>query len=186
MKNKTATRALCEGAALAAMAQILSWLKLWELPQGGSVNIGMLPVVFFAVRWGAGRGLVCALAYSVLQLIFDGGYAWSWQSIIGDYIAAFTLMGLAGVFRGVRGGIFCGCALASILRFLSSWITGATVWAEYMPEEFFGATMTSPWVYSALYNGFYSAVNGALCILIFALMYRPMRRYILAEDIESR
>ena len=99
---------------------------------------------------------------------------------------SFTLMGLAGVFRGVRGGIFCGCALASILRFLSSWITGATVWAEYMPEEFFGATMTSPWVYSALYNGFYSAVNGALCILIFALMYRPMRRYILAEDIERR
>lgn len=49
-------RALCEGAILLALAQILSYVKLYELPQGGSFTPAMFPILLFAVRWGLGQG----------------------------------------------------------------------------------------------------------------------------------
>lgn len=178
MKAKLTTRALCEGAIMVTLAQLLSWLKFYELPQGGSVTISMLPIFLFAVRWGLGKGILASVAFSLMQLIFDGAFAWSWQSIIGDYLAAFTVLGIAGVFKGTKYGVYYGTLLGSAARFVCHYITGATVWAEYMPESFFGVTMTTPWFYSALYNGFYMAINAALCILIFALLYRPLKKYI--------
>ena len=71
-------RALTEGAVMVALATALGYLKLFELPQGGAVCIGMLPLFLYCVRWGLGKGLVCCFAYGVLQLIFDGAYAWGW------------------------------------------------------------------------------------------------------------
>ena len=53
-------RALCEGAIMVALAQILAYLKLYELPQGGSITLAMVPIFFFAVRWGWKKGLGCA------------------------------------------------------------------------------------------------------------------------------
>ena len=50
------------------------------------------------------------------------------------------------------------------------WVVGATVWAMYMPDAFFGMTMTSPWLYSLLYNGFYMLIDTLLCLVIFALL----------------
>ena len=45
MKSHMRVRALCEGAVLVAVAQILSYLKLWEMPWGGSVVLSMIPLV---------------------------------------------------------------------------------------------------------------------------------------------
>ena len=56
-------RALCEGAIMVALAQILAYLKLYELPQGGSITLAMVPIFFFAVRWGWKKGLGCALQH---------------------------------------------------------------------------------------------------------------------------
>lgn len=47
---------LCEGAIFVALAQVLSMLKLWEMPWGGSITLGMLPIFLFAVRWGGQVG----------------------------------------------------------------------------------------------------------------------------------
>ena len=71
----TRLRALCEGAIMVALAQILSYVKLYELPQGGSVSPGLIPIFLFCVRWGFGPSMLTSLAYAVLQLIFDGAYA---------------------------------------------------------------------------------------------------------------
>ena len=60
MKSHMRVRALCEGAVLVAVAQILSYLKLWEMPWGGSVVLSMIPLVLYAVRWGLGAGLRAA------------------------------------------------------------------------------------------------------------------------------
>ena len=85
--NKThfALRALCEGAVMVALAQILGYLKLYELPQGGSITLSMLPIFFFAVRWGLKDGLLCSFVFGILQLLLDGGFAIGWQSMLGDY-----------------------------------------------------------------------------------------------------
>ena len=44
-------------------------------------------------------------------------------------------------------------------------------------------TMTTPWFYSLLYNGFYMVIDMVLCLVIFALLAKPMKKYFLAEDI---
>lgn len=182
--SRTRVRMLCEGALLVAAAQILSYVKFLELPNGGALTPAMFPVLLFAVRWGWKDGLLGGLVLGILQFMFDGGFALGWQSILGDYLLAFTALGLAGVFRGRRWGIFAGTVLGCAGRFLVHYVVGATIWAEYMPEEFLGMTMTSPWLYSLLYNGVYMLPNMVLALVIGALLYRPMGRYLTGADIE--
>ena len=145
MKNMK-LRALCEGAIMVAIAQILAYIKLWEMPWGGSVVLAMVPIVLFSVRWGLGSGLIAGFAFGVLQFMFDGGFAIGWQSIIGDYLLAFTVLGFAGLARGKKGGIFIGSVIAGVARFLVHYVVGATIWAEYMPETFFWSDHDLPLV----------------------------------------
>ena len=185
MTTKANTRksllCLVEGALLVALAQILSYLKLWELPQGGSVTIGMLPIFLYCVRWGFGPGMLASFAYALLQLLLDGAYAWGWQSMIGDYILAFAVLGVAGLFARSKGGFFLGTVAGCVARFLVHWIVGATIWAEYMPEEFFGMTMTSPWFYSVLYNGSYMVLDMILILVVGAIMLKPLGKYMVCQ-----
>ena len=183
-KSRSALRALCEGAIMVAIAQVLSFIKLWEMPWGGSVVLAMVPIILYAVRWGLGRGLLAAFVFGVLQFMFDGGFAIGWQSIIGDYLVAFTVLGLAGLVHGKKGAIFTGTLIGGFARFLVHYVVGATVWAEYMPEEFFGLTMTTPWFYSLLYNLAYMLPNILITLVVFALLYKPMKKYLLGEDLK--
>ena len=177
-------RMLCEGAMMVALAQVLSYIKLMELPNGGSLTPAMFPIILFAVRWGLTPGLMAGFTFGLLQLIFDGAYAWGWQSMLLDYLVAFTPLGLAGLFKGKKNGIYWGSLLGTFLRFLVHYVTGATLWAEYMPDEFFGMTMTSPWFYSLLYNGSYMLPSIILCLVVFAALYKPLKKYFTAEDLK--
>ena len=177
-------RALCEGAVLVAAAQLLSYLRLWRMPWGGSVVLTMVPLVLYAVRWGFARGLFAGFVLGTLQFTLDGGFAIGWQSIIGDYLLAYTVLGFAGLCRGKRGAVFTATLLGGGTRFLVHFAVGATIWAAYMPDEFFGVTMTSPWVYSFLYNLAYMLPNIAVTLLVFAVLYRPMGKYLRAEDMK--
>ena len=183
--NHMKVRALCEGAVLLAVAQILSYIKLWEMPWGGSVVLSMIPLVLYAVRWGLGAGLLGGFAFGVLQFMFDGGFAIGWESIIGDYLLAFAVMGFAGLFKGKKNGIYWGSLLGTFLRFLVHYVTGATLWAEYMPDEFFGMTMTSPWIYSALYNGSFLLLSLVLTLVVVAILQKPLGKYLRAEDLQK-
>ena len=181
MKKRRSVRALTEGAILIALAEILSFLPLYKLPWGGSIDLAMLPVILFCVRWGFGPGMIMAFAHGLLQTLFEGGIAIGWQSIIGDYLVAYAVLGLAGLFKGK----FCMATLvACVARFLVHYVVGATIWAEYMPETFFGMTMTTPWFYSALYNGAYMVPDTVMILVIFLLLQKtPMAKYLKAEDI---
>ena len=181
--NHNRIRMLVEGAIMVAAAQILSIIKLWEMPWGGSITLAMLPILLYAVRWGVGPGLLAGFVFGVLQFTFDGGFAIGWQSIIGDYLLAFTVLGLAGLAHGRKSGVFAGTMIGGLARFLVHYVVGATVWAEYMPETFFNMTMTSPWIYSCLYNLAYMLPNIVICIIVFAVIYKPLHKYIVGEDI---
>lgn len=178
-------RRLTEGAVMVAVAQVLSMIILWRMPQGGAVSLGMLPIFLYAVRWGVGPGLMGGFALGVLQFLSGGGLALGWQSILGDYLVAFTVLGVAGVFHGVKYGVFFGTLAGSAARFLVHYVVGATIWKEYMPDVFFGLTMTSPWFYSLLYNGSYMVIDMALCLLAFALLQKPMGKYLSGDDIRK-
>ena len=73
-KSHLKLRALCEGAIMVALAYVLSFIKLFELPQGGSIDIGMLPIFLYCARWGFGPGLLASFVYSFLQLLQGGGF----------------------------------------------------------------------------------------------------------------
>ena len=178
-RSHTALLALCEGALMIALAQLLSYLKFYELPNGGSITLGLTPLFLYYARWGFGPSMLASAAYAVLQLLLDGAYAWGWQSILLDYLVAFAAMGLGGLCWKMKGGVYWGALVATIARFIFNYIAGATVWADSMPENFFGMTMTTPWFYSAIYNGLYGVLNLALaCIVIFLLQRTALRRYI--------
>ena len=171
-KSYLRLRALCEGAVFIALAQVLSYLKLFELPQGGSITIEMLPIFLYCARWGFGPGMLASFAYSILQAVLSSTYAWTWQSLIGDYLLAFMVLGFAGACSKLKGGFFIGTVVGSVARFLVHYVVGATVWAEYMPETFFGLTMTTPWFYSALYNGSFMLIDMVLVLIVGALLWR--------------
>ena len=183
MKKHLRLRALTEGAIFVALAQVLSYLKLFELPQGGSIVLAMLPIFVYCSRWGFGAGMLASFVFSLLQLTLDGAYAWGWQSMLGDYIVAFSVLGLAGLFHKQRGGFFIGTLVGSLARFLVHYLVGVWVWGEYMPETFFGMTMTTPWFYSFLYNGSYMLIDMLLCLIVGALLIKPLGKYIRGEDL---
>ena len=182
-KRRLYTRMLCEGAIMVALALVLNQLKIFRLPNGGSITLEVLPIFFYAVRWGVGPGLLAGFAFGLLQMFIDGAVAWGWQSLLLDYLVAFTPLGLAGLFKGKDWGIFAGTVLGSAVRFIVHFISGITIYAIVAPTELFNMTFTSPWMYSLAYNGSYMAIDMALCLVVFGLLYKPLKRYFLGADI---
>lgn len=184
MKTKSKLRALCEGAIMVALATALSYVKLFELPQGGSVCIGMLPIFVYCFRWGWKESFLASFAYGLLQLIFDGAYAWGPWSMLLDYLLAFAVLGVAGFFWKTKGGIFIGTVVGCVCRFVVHFISGITIYRIYEPVEIFYHTYTNPYLYSAAYNGSYVAIDMVLCLVIFALLYKPMGKYLRGDDLK--
>lgn len=180
-KSRFRTRALTEGAILIALAEILSFLPLYRFPDGGAVDLAMLPIILYCVRWGFGPGMIVSCAHAIFQILFESSVAISWQSIVGDFLIAYAVLGVAGLFRGK---FIPATVVACVLRFLVHYVVGATIWAEYMPPEFFDMTMTTPWIYSALYNGAYMLPDMVLILLAGGILLKtPLGKYISGKDL---
>ena len=145
-------------AILVAMGTVLSFLKLYEAPLGGSVTIlSMLPICIAGLMHGPAWGFGSAFVYSVIQLLASSCFAWGLTPtvlivcILFDYLVAFTTLGVTGFFkdRG-RFGMCIGVALAILLRMICHYVTGVTIWESSMPDEW-----NNVWLYSLAYNGFY-------------------------------
>ncbi len=182
-KSHLGVRMLCEGALMVALAQILSYVKLAEAPNGGSITPAMFPILFFAVRWGLGSGLMAGFLFGLLQLMFDGTYAWGWQSMLLDYLVAFTPLGLAGLFKGKKWGLFAGTVVGCAGRFIIHYISGVTIYKIVAPTEFLNWTFSSPSLYSLVYNGSYMLPNTLIALVLAAALYKPLQKYILGRDL---
>ncbi len=154
---KKNTQRMCVTAVLLALATVLSLIKPFTLPWGGSVTLlSMLPVVMIPLMYGTARGAVGAFAYSLIQLGLDLGSVLSWgltpAALIGticlDYIFAFGCLGFAGMFRK-KGtfGIAAGVVTVLVIRFLMHFISGVVIFASIVDEE--------AWIYSLTYNASY-------------------------------
>ena len=185
-KSHLGLQALCEGAILVALAQVLSYVKLYELPNGGSLTPAMFPILLYGLRWGLARGLGAGFVFGLLQLIFDGAYAWGGQSMLLDYLLAFTPLGLTGLFKGKAWGIFPGTAIGCAGRFLIHYISGVTIYKITAPTDIPGfGTFTSPVLYSLVYNLSYMLPNMILALIIAALLYKPMMRFYAGSDLKK-
>lgn len=142
MKQNTLSpaRKLVESAIMLAIATVLSLLKLIDLPYGGSVTVAsMLPIIIISYRHNIKWGLLTGLAFGIIQQLLGlKTLSWvtTWQSILAvillDYIIAFTVAGLGGIFRKTTSqpkALLLGALLVGILRYICHVISGATVWA---------------------------------------------------------
>ncbi len=177
-------RALCEGAIMVALAQLLGYLKLYSMPYGGSITFVMLPIFVYCARWGLSRGLMASFALGILQLVLDRAYGIAWYSFLGDYIFAYGLLGLAGIFHKQKFGFFYGTLLGSFARFAVAWVLGALAYAEATPtNSVFGIDNLGPWVYSLIYNGSYIFASMLLCLVVGLVAYKPLGKFLRGEDI---
>lgn len=160
MKNKKVLN-LVESAVLITVATVLSILKIVDLPYGGSVTIAsMLPVVIISYRHGMGWGLTSGLVFSVIQQLLglsSLSYVTTWQSILAvvflDYIIAFLVTGLGGMFRkkvkSQAAALVLGSVVVCLLRYACHVLSGATVWAGIsVPTK-------AALMYSLVYNATY-------------------------------
>ena len=129
--------------------------------------------------------VVCGLMLGSRDIA--GGIAWCRHNADDENIAkAAEKAKKAFAGREVKGkklGVFWGTLIGGVARFLVHYVVGATIWAAYMPDTFFGMTMTSPWIYSLLYNIAYMGPNIIITLVIFGLLYVPMKKYMLGQDI---
>jgi thiamine transporter len=168
--KKLSTKALVEAGVMIALAQVLSYVRIFEAPFGGSVTAGsMVPILFFAIRWGVGPGMLAGAVYGVLQFLLGPKYSMHILSILLDYIVAFGLLGLAGMFNKSMKGILLGVTAGVFGRFVSSVLSGVIVFGAYTPE-----TM-NPWVYSIIYNGSYLLPELAISFFFVIVLYRAFK-----------
>ena len=86
------TRALVEGAIIIALATILGYLRFYRFPAGGSVDLSLIPILIYCLRWGPKWSFLCCFVNGVLQYFLGGGLAISWQSMLLDYVVAYALI----------------------------------------------------------------------------------------------
>lgn len=180
---KTGTRATCEAAIFIALSLALSYVRFKIWAQGGSVDLAMIPLIIFSLRWGAPWGIGASGVYGFLRCLILDGMVYGWQAIFLDYIIAYGCCGLAGLFRKGKLGAEIGAAVGCVCRFLAHLISGVVLWGSFMPSEYFGLSMNNVWVYSALYNGSYMLPSMILAIVIIAILKLPLEKYIRGEDI---
>lgn len=165
--NWNKVRILVESATMVALAFVLSMVKVFRLQWGGSITLlSMLPIVVLSIRNGVKNGLICAFLYSMTQfldgVVGDGLFAWGLSPlnlalcIFLDYIGAFTVLGLAGIFRKSEMKGWIGGAVSVIsIRYLLHTTSGAVVFhSTGMLWESLGE-IANPWLYSAIYNACY-------------------------------
>ena len=98
-KKHWSARMLANAALCIALGFILSYIKLADFPQGGSVTLAsMLPICLFAYAYGVGPGFLVGIAFGLIGMI-NGAYIIHPIQMLLDYPLPFAMLGLAGLFR---------------------------------------------------------------------------------------
>ena len=173
-KTKFNTRMLVYGSLCISLSFVLSYIRLYRFPQGGSITpASMLPMFFFALVFGPVPGIIAGFAYGFLQLIQDP-YVIHWAQMLLDYPLAFGAMGFAGLYSKNLG-------IASLIggfgRFFMSFLSGVIFFASYAPEG-----MNVYW-YSLTVNGLIIGTDTLICAILSQLpqIHKPLSR--IAEEL---
>ena len=163
------TRILTECALGVALAVLCSFIKVWEMPQGGSVALTMVPLFIISYRRGAGAGILCGSVYGIISLLF-AGVVYHPMSILLDYVLAFGAIGISGFFKKDLPGIVLGTTAGVAGRFISSLISGAVLFGSYAPEG------QNPWMYSLIYQATYLVPELIICLVVLVFMCYKSKR----------
>ncbi|TWS94198.1 energy-coupled thiamine transporter ThiT [Streptococcus sp. sy018] len=167
--SSLASTKVTERALLLALALILDKLILFQLPQGGNISLGMLPLIIFALRHGLAAGLFLGGLAGGLQL-FLGGYFLSPLQFLLDYPIAYAMIGLAGIVnlkhtgKLSTGRLLLGVSLASLARLFAHTLAGIVFYSAYAPKG------TPVWLYSLSYNASYMLPSAILVSVVLLLL----------------
>ena len=174
-KSRRQIHALVESSLLVAVGFVLSYVSHLlglRLPQGGSFTLlSMLPILMIGLRnglkWGLGGGFV----YACLQMLQEfwpppTGTVLAYAAVVLlDYAAAFTVLGLSGLFKGKRYGLLYAAPLCCFLRFLFHFASGVVIWNIYAEDA-------PVWLYSLTYNGSYMGFELVTVMAVGAVLCR--------------
>ncbi len=169
MDKKVDVQVMVESAIMIALAVVLSFFKILQMPQGGSVSLAMIPILLLAFRRGPLCGISSGIIFGVISLTIDG-VIYHPLSVLFDYTLAFGVLGVAGFFKKNYPGIIAGTVVGVALRFVCSLISGAVLFAEYAPEG------QNPWVYSVIYNGTYMLPELIICVVVLVVLFSAAKK----------
>lgn len=186
--NGFSTRMVAEAGVMIALAKILSMIKLFEMPLGGSVTLAsMAPILFFAIRWGWKKGLVVGFVYGVVDYLL-GGWTVHPLQVLLDYPLAYMMLGFAGLQRTSEGDSFFAhlpsLVLAVLLRLAMHVLSGCVFYSTIdftqagasLGQAFTLSNMSAGFVYSLQYNGAFLGVDFLICLVVLALAWNPLRQ----------
>ena len=146
-----------------ALGTVLSYIKLFHFPWGGSITLlSMLVICLPGYFFGLGAGLMTGLAYGVMQLLIDPYVLFPLQRVV-DYLLAFGALGLSGLFSNTKNGLIKGYIAAIMGRYVFAVISGWIFFGAYAWEGW------DPMLYSLVYNGIYIFAEAALSIIVILM-----------------
>ena len=162
--QKLTIRQLVFCAMAVALGTVLSNIKLFHFPTGGSITllsmlVACLPGYFF----GLGAGLMTGLAYGVLQLVADPYVLYPMQLVM-DYLLAFGALGLSGLFSNAKNGLLKGYIVGVLGRYVFTVASGCIFFASYAWEGW------NVLPYSMVYNGIYIFAEAGVSIVVLLLV----------------
>ncbi len=153
------TKMLAYGAIAIAASFVLSYIRIFKFPTGGSVTVAsMLPIFVFAYIAGPRAGIMAGMCLGMLQFIQDAFFV-HWTQFLLDYPLAFALLGLAGL---CKKNIYLGAVIGSTARFVCHYLSGVVFFYMYAGEQ-------NVFFYSLLYNGSYILPDMLICIAVLAI-----------------
>lgn len=159
-EKKTDIRALTVSALMIALSMVLGMIKLFEMPQGGSVTLfSTLPIVLCAYLLGTRRGVIAGFCVGLLNLMF-GPYVIHPVQLLLDYPFAYGALGIGGIARNSGNGLTKGYIIGVICRYICAVMSGVIFFGEYAPEGF------NAWTWSLWYNLTYLLAEGILTVIV--------------------
>ena len=165
-RQKWNSRQIAYAAMCIAIAFVLSCIKLFRMPQGGSVTpAAMLPLILFTLAFGPAKGLVTGCAFGLLQLIEDP-YVIHPVQLLVDYPLAYGAMAVACLAlllpeKAEKFRLPLAVLLGYAARLVMATISGVVFFAKYAGDQ-------NVLVYSIVYNASYLAPEALIaCVLTF-------------------
>lgn len=156
---------MVEGALCIALSVVLSNLRIFRMPQGGSVNLELVPLIVFAWRHGLAWGTGAGVLTGVLNILF-GGYVMHPVQALLDYPLAYGVMGLSAL---IPGWPFAGFLAGGLAQFACHVLSGVIFFSEY-------AKGANPWIYSSVYNASFLAPKLILSGVVAWALTRQLAR----------
>lgn len=177
--KKWTTKMIVEAGIMISLAFILSRIKIYQAPNGGSVTAGsMIPILLFAMRWGVGPGVVAGALFGTLKLMM-GGYVFSPAQALLEYPIAFAVLGLAGISYNLisrkRGNYLFNTIFPVFLaisgRFICHFLAGII---------FFGTNTAGqhPALFSLIYQSSYLIPEFIVSAVLISIIWKPLQQTI--------